>query len=51
MRTNISRRNFLETSAKVGVAAWALDQLGVDLEAADSKPNLVVMVADDEGWG
>lgn len=51
MRTEILRRSFLIASARVGVAAWVLSQLGVKLEAADAKPNLVVMVADDMGWG
>jgi arylsulfatase A-like enzyme len=51
MRTEILRRSFLVASAKAGVAAWTLSQLGVKLEAADTKPNLVVMVADDMGWG
>lgn len=46
MRTEILRRSFLVASAKAGVAAWTLSQLGVKLEAADTKPNLVVIVVD-----
>ena len=48
MDTEILRRSFLVAAAKAGVAAWAL---GVKLEAADTKPNLMIIVADDMGWG
>ena len=45
-----SRRDFLHTTVKGGLSAWALSQLRMRAEA-QNRPNLVILVSDDMGWG
>ena len=49
MRT-FSRRRFLRTTFTGSLSAWALSHLGVSAEA-QTRPNLVLIVSDDQGWG
>ena len=48
----VSRRDFLQTIARGSVATWTFSQLGLDAFAQTERPpNLLIMVADDMGWG